>query len=374
MITREKEMKYFKQFNLLFLLIILISTNWHCIEKYPLPPQKDITSELTKNDTLYIQQEPVWDAAHGYDFNAPEDILVGWDTWIYVADTKNNRIVALDLYGNRQGISQKITNPVALAQDDSLNLFVACNNNILLRINLQAAQHNLAAAKIDTIYHDVDHPARRFTGICAFRFQTPATERTLYSRYYVTATGPEAQDNRIFFFRHDDLKRPQGHVPLEYNGFGLMAAASPSSIARYYEGKERQDERGLYQKRVDFVFTQIGQNFFKVQCLTTGSEQEYIQKYEPYQGNIDLLTIGKFQQPEDVTVDGEFNLYVIDAAKDSLFKFSSSGKEWHSFGGTGNGANQFKNPQGVAHHDKTLYIADTGNNRIVRFKLSTDIK
>ncbi len=356
------------------LLILAFTTTWRCIEKYPLPPQKDVTAELAKSDTLYIQQEPAWDVAHGYNFNAPEDILVGWDTWIYIADTKNNRIVALDLHGNILGISKTIANPVAIAQDDSLNLFVVGNSNLLLRINLFAAHHNLATAKIDTLYHDVDHPQRRFTGVCAFRFQTPNYERTLYSRYYVTSTGPEAQDNRIFFFRHDDFKRPQGHVPLEYNGFGLMATASPSGIARYYEGKERQDERGLYQTRIDFVFTQIGQNFYKVQCLTTGSEQEYIQKYDPSQGGIDLLTIGKFQQPEDVTVDGEFNLYVIDAAKDSLFKFSSSGKEMHSFGGTGNGVNQFKNPQGVAHHYQTLYVADTGNNRIVRFKLSTDIK
>ncbi|MDZ7262833.1 MAG: 6-bladed beta-propeller, partial [candidate division KSB1 bacterium] len=71
--------------------------------------------------------------------------------------------------------------------------------------------------------------------------------------------------------------------------------------------------------------------------------------------------------------DNQGNIYVIDAGSDSLFKFTSTGKELHSFGGTGSGEKQFKNPHGVAHFNKTLYVADTGNDRIVRFKLSTDI-
>jgi sugar lactone lactonase YvrE len=40
-----------------------------------------------------------------------------------------------------------------------------------------------------------------------------------------------------------------------------------------------------------------------------------------------------------------------------------------SFGG----ANVFKNPHSVAYYNKTVYVADTGNNRILRFILSTDI-
>lgn len=347
---------------------------WNCVEKINLPDQQDVSQNLAPSDTVYIQQEPVWDLANGYDFNAPQDVLVGWDTWIYVADTDNNRVVALDLHGNVMGVSARVEHPVALAQDDSLNLMVVCNHNYLLRINLFAAAHNLAQARIDTVYHDIDHPLRRFTGVAAFRFQTAPREIDFYARYYVTTAGPLDQDNLILFFKHDDLSRPKGHVPLEYNGFGLMAAASPSSICRYYEGKERQDERGSYQNKIDFIFTQTGDNYYRVQTITTGGEKEYTYKYDPREGNIALMAIGKFVQPEDVTVDGEYNIYVIDAGQDRLFKFSSNGSELQSFGRTGNGVTQFRAPCGVAHHYQTLYVADTGNNRIVRFKLSTDIR
>lgn len=49
---------------------------------------------------------------------------------------------------------------------------------------------------------------------------------------------------------------------------------------------------------------------------------------------------------------------------DYLVKFSVDGKELQSFGGFDPGEKEFDLPQG---------IADTGNNRIVRFKLSTDV-
>ncbi|MDZ4698359.1 MAG: hypothetical protein SH809_01530 [Rhodothermales bacterium] len=38
------------------------------------------------------------------------------------------------------------------------------------------------------------------------------------------------------------------------------------------------------------------------------------------------------------------------------------------------GALQFRNPNGVAYFDRVVYVADTGNNRISRFKLNTDFE
>ena len=45
-----------------------------------------------------------------------------------------------------------------------------------------------------------------------------------------------------------------------------------------------------------------------------------------------------------------------------------------SFGGTGSAALQFREPQGVAYFDRIVYVADTGNNRISRFRLNTDFE
>ena len=45
-----------------------------------------------------------------------------------------------------------------------------------------------------------------------------------------------------------------------------------------------------------------------------------------------------------------------------------------SFGGTGLSSTQFRSPSGVAYFDKILYVADAGNSRILRFKLTTDFE
>ncbi|MCI0495260.1 6-bladed beta-propeller, partial [candidate division KSB1 bacterium] len=81
----------------------------------------------------------------------------------------------------------------------------------------------------------------------------------------------------------------------------------------------------------------------------------------------------KFSQPEDVTIDEQGNIFVVDAGLHQLFRFNSSGVEKYSFGSFGSGEKQFHRPMGVAYFDKTIFVADTGNNRILRFKLSTDI-
>jgi DNA-binding beta-propeller fold protein YncE len=103
---------------------------------------------------------------------------------------------------------------------------------------------------------------------------------------------------------------------------------------------------------------------------------EYISNsdFEGYQNKLgafssDLMVVDKFGKPEGVTLDNANNIYVADAEKDSVFKFNSFGDELESFGGT----EVMSSPYAVAYHDRTLYVLDTGNNRIIRFILSTEI-
>ena len=81
-------------------------------------------------------------------------------------------------------------------------------------------------------------------------------------------------------------------------------------------------------------------------------------------------------------------LCVVDESKDSLFQFTSSGLEGvrpppasgetkfvkTSFGGTGIGPTEFNKPSAVAYKDRIVYVADAGNGRILRFKLTLDIR
>jgi len=315
-------------------------------------------------DTTYVLQQPEWTG-----FNNPKDVFVGFEPFVFVADAGNDRIVMLDLAGSVAGYSQYIKNPTAITQDYKLNLLVCAEfdttlsgQNItfgaIFRIDLYAAGHDLANAGIHRAYFDPLNPGRRYSGISILSG----------NKYYVARTGPDNSsivdpDDGIMLFGTDDRPEPRVNWPgLSVDGTGLTTITRPTSVATFSK------------PTTDFLFTQQGdKSLFRTQWITqrtTGDITQWESYYSPVRdGDLDFLRTSLFDRPEDVTVDPSGNIYVIDAGLDSLFKFNSAGFLLQAFGGP----EQFNHPEGVAIFDKTLYVADTGNNRILRFILSTDL-
>lgn len=321
-----------------------------CGEKFPLPSENVTQSgQDIVGDTLYVQQAPVWEQRQGYNFKAPQDVLVGAEPLIYVADSGNDRLVMLDPVGTILGVSASIPHPVGLAQDDQLNLLVVNNTNRVYKIHLVEAGHVIGSARIDTILtiSQRDNPQWRFTAVTAY----------LGRKYYVTRTGPATNDNAIVQFTEND--EYGGPLPLVAGGTGFYSVTLPSGITQVRKGS------------IDFIFTQTGDNFYKAQWITTDQYgfRPMIDESKAF------FTPQQFEAPEDVTLDDVGNIYVIDAGTHRLRKYNAAGGEFVSqgFGELGSGERQFNTPHGVAWFAKVLYVADTGNNRIVRFKLNTDL-
>ena len=75
------------------------------------------------------------------------------------------------------------------------------------------------------------------------------------------------------------------------------------------------------------------------------------------------LAINKFNRPRAIAADQEGNLYVADTGNNRVVKINATGQP-----SVVNTANyQFSNPSGVAvDKNGDLYVADTGNNRVVK--------
>ena len=328
-------------------------------------------------ETTYVQLNPPW-----LGFNQPQGVIVGNESFVYVADTENDRVVMLDLSGRIVGISQPIRRPIAIAQDRRLQLLVCAQLDTLLpgqiaptsfgalyRLDLPSAGHLIAAATPQRIFFEPSDSTRRYTGVA-----------TLYDNsYYLTRVGPKNELSRVdrdiavlLFGKNDVLISPvtQNFSP---DGTGLLSIHQITGIATMPTGRS-----------VEYVFTQTETSpgaimpLYKVQwirLITEGQTTNYVSKFYPsVDGDIDLLRINRFSRPSGVALDPSSILFVTDAALDSVFRFNARGVEQYSFGGTGSGDKQLRSPSGIAYFDKTLFVADRGNNRIVRFKLSTDLR
>lgn len=350
-------------------------------DKYPLPsiPEtEDRYSNIGKS--VYNLVYPIWDVHHGYDFKRPADIYFGVDNFIYVCDTDNNRIVMLDAGGAIQGISQPIPHPEALTQDDSLNLLIVNKTNKIFKIDLYHHQHQIGVAPVETVFTQISEPTRQFTGI------------TVHNgfEYYVTVIDvADSSSNYLefsFIYDFNANHTLKGPLPLYVNGTGLFSAILPTAIVSYRE--RYLDISRVSEDSPGFWFTHTGRtsllfNSFKIQDVTTRTMEGQI-LLVPNTGYVgsDIYSPDLYWNPEDITLDRQGFIFVVDAGSpDStlpapgFYRFSPTGSILQKVLGFGSGDKQFNNPKGIAVspylEDQTVYIADTGNNRILLFRLST---
>ena len=302
-------------------------------------------------------------------------MIIGREPFVYVADTYNDRIVMLNLNGNVLGARQ-IKRPVALAQDYKLNLIICGELDTVIngqtetfgavyKLNLVAADHQINNAPMTRLLPrsaDIKYPDRRYTAVTVFFNNT----------FYVARTGPANSnfvdpDNSILYF-----------IPKELYGggegdtlIGRVANIDPVSSG-LVSANQISSLTSFNRKNIDFIETLTGNNSLKVQWLTyvvTPVSANYEARPTPSDGGA-LMRPNRFARPEGSCMDDAGYIYIADAQKDSVFKFTPLGDELQSFGGP----DVFNEPYSVAYFDKILYVVDSGNNRILRFILSTDLR
>lgn len=349
-------------------VLILVSAVWlsGCGEKLDLS-QFPINGGGGGNisDTLYVQIFPEWTG-----YNNPRDVIIGNEPLIYIADTDNNRIVQLDIGGGFVS-TVDVLRPIRLAMDNNLDILAICDSitplndtiNVVYRYRLFDGGGLIGQSPRVTFITSaqatpISSRRRKFTGVATFPDNSVIISRV----------GP---DNSSLIDPDNSLLKVTGRNTITsvqpYSGFqttgnGIFSIEKTSSVITFRANP------------TDFILTRNTTDFgFKVEWFEFDQVNgSYNPKYLP-ETNADIVRI-QLGTPQKSAVDDNNNVYVIDSARDSLYKFNNLGAlRSESFGGTGSGENQFSNPFGVAVFNRVVYIADTGNGRIVRYKLSTDL-
>jgi DNA-binding beta-propeller fold protein YncE len=349
-------------------ILILLFILSGCGRKIKLPTNLPESGPGTL-DTTYIPVGEPWEEANGITFGHPQDIHVGFDGYIYIADTDNDRIVKLDQTGNFIDQYGGVKHPTSVSQDRLLRL-LATGDSVIYKKGTQDETFipiYTAPDVYDTIHIVILDTVETDTGIIivptdTFRVDTLVTiyegiapNPLPFSGYaiYYACDYTRSQITQFLFYEPNSIDNLGPIIP---KGYEIGSTYYPLGIYTY-----------LTQTGFNLIFSQV-LSYFSVQLLDGKNLSPII----PRTDSSNIYWEGTFGQAEDVAVDEYGNIFVVDSKKNSVLKFSKNGVRILSFGSQGTGAKEFQNPKGIAYSNKIVYVADTGNNRILRFKLSTE--
>lgn len=352
----------------------------------------------------------------------PVDIYVGYDELVYVValnDETNpldNELLIMDQKGS-VGNRITINGATDVTMDRRLQVYVVGrvetafgNRACVYRIENTAAG---TPQFIDTLIHPLCDDSRastgnRFANDEAVQFTGVATlhDNTLY----VTRTGPindvnsfVRPDNGVLVYdaAGTNIGYAQGLNPTSSS---IKSAMGISSIATAVGPPQRL--QGMSTSKSFFITQADQKNPVEYRALgitvfddpelgTQYSETPSLLNFDNTKATRFLYESFRFKNPEDcyISPDNLLYLFIVDSGTDSLYIFTSLGYEGVnppansglrkqaivSFGGPGtdgtsSGPFSFNDPSGVCYFRRMVYVADKKNNRICRYKLSSDLE
>ncbi|MBO6522610.1 MAG: hypothetical protein JJ971_02185 [Balneolaceae bacterium] len=407
----------------------------------------DIFNSKSNGDTDEIFEEgridPTLENVDGYapvlpfwgGFNAPTDVHVGFDEFVYVTDAQGIHLL------DRADLSPRVTLPfrgaVSVTQDRLLNVYVAARIDTVIESIDPTITWDLPAVfkiknlngvgpiqYVDTLIFPFDDASLSTTAA-----QNSRLDRSSQLNYelvevtgitvlgdnslYVTRTGPftettsvAAPDNTVLEFQRvvedgvktDKMRNVRQIRALSPSVPSLRSGIGISSITSFISPPQRDN----FTDDRSFIITQASQSKdipFRVLWINAVEtvdgivfqQNSQLLSQDTTQADGFLYEPNKFKLPSGVAFGGDDDSYIfiIDAESDSLFQFQLNGQEGVpppagvedqsrqiivSFGGSGAGPKEFNEPSGVAYFNRVVYVADKGNNRIARFKLTSDFE
>lgn len=352
----------------------------------------------------------------GSALQSPMDIYVGFDEFIYVVDERGLHV--LDLAGRPANFISIEGGGTSVVQDRTFDIYVTGQRDTLiagrtwtLPVVLHFADVTTGNPHVeDIIWHPFDDDSRRFN-----RPDPIETDEEVEftgvavlpnNNILVSRTGP-VNDLASVILPHNAILEfsQQGAnvttlLQLSPIQPSLVSSVRPSDVLTYVHPPQRQSfdaARNFLVAQSPPPGGQLQYSVLSIRATVTPDgivyrpDQEKVQSAsQPDRGDGFLYESFKFENPTDLAfaADGSNYIFVVDSGTDSLYTFTATGVEGVapppgasstlpvvvSFGGEGDGALSFRDPQGVAYFKQIVYVADTGNHRLSRFRLNTDFE
>lgn len=305
------------------------------------------------------------------EFNEPQDLCVAPDGLVYVADTKNNRIVVLDEKMSktlrvidsfdRDGAQDGFDAPTGVCVSENMQLYVADSNHkrvvvltpeggfVKIIDNPQSEileeGFDFVPLKVTVDYADRVYVIAKnaFEGILVFEsdgqftgyFGTIDVKITLWEKFWKRLASKE------------ERSKQQLYIPTEFTGIDI------------------DDDGFVYASNIDSDGVQ------GVRRLNPRGE-DVIQKGENENLGGDLIVgaYGTYSGPSeftDVTYRGKGIYSLLDRKRGRIFTYDREGNLLYIFGGLGSQEGTFNTPVAIEAVGDQIIVLDAYNNSIVRF-------
>lgn len=305
------------------------------------------------------------------EFSEPQDLCVAPDGLIYVADTKNNRIVVLDEGLNetvriidgfdRDGVQDGFDAPYGVCISENMQLYVADSNNRRVVVLTPEGEFvkiidnpqseileegfDFVPLKVTVDYADRVYVIAKnaFEGILVFEsdgqftgyFGTIEVKITLWEKFWKRLASKE------------ERSKQQLYIPTEFTGIdidsdGFVYASNIDSDG--IQGVRRLNPRGE-----DVI--QKGENENLGGDLIVGA-------YGTYSGPSEFT---------DVVYRGKGIYSLLDRKRGRIFTYDKEGNLLYVFGGLGSQEGTFNTPIAIEAIGDQIIVLDAYNNSIIKF-------
>lgn len=420
------------------LLLFLMMVQGGCSELFN-------TKDNTDTDEIFDEGkiDPRLENVDGYapvlpfwgGFDAPNDIHVGFDEFVYVTDA--NGVHLLDRADLSPRVTIELEGAEAVTQDRLLNVYVAARIDTVIESIDPTITWNLPAVFkiknmngagpikfVDTLIFPFDDASlstsaaqnsrlNRSSGTNYEKVKITGLSILADNTLYVTRTGPfnettqvAAPDNTVLEFHRivengiktHKMRNVRQIRSLSPNVPSLRSAIGLSGIATFVAPPQRDtytDNRSFLitqsQANVDIPFRVLWIDVVETVDGLVYQQNSQLLAQDTSQASGFLYEPNKFMRPQDVAFGGDDDafIFVVDSETHRLYQFQSNGQEgvpppagaedqtrqiMVSFGELGAGPKEFNMPSGVAYFRRVVYVADKGNNRIARYKLTSDFE
>jgi len=301
-----------------------------------------------------------------YDFMAhPEDIYIGPDDMIYVADTENNRVLVMTLEGEvveeiTKSGEKKLSKPRGVYVDDDLSVWIADTGNLRLTVLNADRSHRRDYIKPDSALLENN-----------FTFDV--------QKLFVADTGYIYVLKGANLITLDEANNFRGYLGADDVGFSLAR-----TLVRIF-GSKSQVERTVKQEPASYSNFFIGPDGM-IYGILSNKDTAQIRKLNSVGNNTypeekyGFTLTDKEDKPltptlADITVENNGIITVVDRLTGLIYQYDQEGNLLCTFGGIGTVGGLFQIPVSIdADSQGRLYVLDYSTGAITVFEPTHFIK